>query len=331
MASPSSGFPNQKPLCHFQRLLFFLLIPQNHPIPLSPALGCGSFLPHKLHFSQLHSCHSLQMPLMVTSPSVHSHYPEIFFFKKPMSGICSFSQWNKNIPSPSPGARRTCFMLHSKLSHLALHSFRGRKPWLVMFARSSGKCYSSRQGWFQVTSVIAATSTQNPWQLNILLCDLEQAGSSTPMPVNPLFSLRPWAPGVLASEPSSGSSALPQHCTAHVRLFLPVMVDLYTCFCHFTSVLHAAIKNSPGMVYLSPPRSVTFSLFSHFPQHEATTPTAWYCALLMCVHSNCIAVCEALAPSWHTAKSSMNSWWMNDLKDSLLRQLTSSSSLHSTF
>lgn len=162
MAPPSSGFPNQKPLCHFQQFLFLLLISQNRPIPLNPALGCGSCLPHKLHFSQLHSCNSLQVPLLVTFPSVHSHDPEIFFFKKPMSGICSFIHSNKNIPSPSPGARHNCFMLCSKLSHLALHSFRGRKPWFVMFAGSSGKCYSSRQGRFQVTSVIVATSTRNP-------------------------------------------------------------------------------------------------------------------------------------------------------------------------
>lgn len=122
-------FPKREPLCDFQQLLFFRLLSQNHLLPFSPVLGCGSFLPHDLHVSQLHSCNSLQMPLMVTCPSAHSHYPEIFSFKKPMSGICSFSDWNKNIPTPSPGARHNCFtVLRSKLSHLALHSFHGRKP-----------------------------------------------------------------------------------------------------------------------------------------------------------------------------------------------------------
>lgn len=101
---------------------------QNHPIPLSPALGCGSCLPHKVHFLQLPSCHSLQMPLMGTFPSAHSHCPEIFFFKKPMSGTCSFIHSNENTPSPSPRARHNGSVLRSQLSHLALHAFCGRKP-----------------------------------------------------------------------------------------------------------------------------------------------------------------------------------------------------------
>lgn len=112
---------------------------------------------------------SLQVTLLTTelvqqrpngSSSVHSpYYTEIFIaggvrggVGEPMSRFFSFIHSNKYILSPHHEPDTTVYYI--KTSHPTLTSFCGRKPWFAMFANSSGKCFHSHRGQFQVTSVI---------------------------------------------------------------------------------------------------------------------------------------------------------------------------------
>ena len=176
-------------------------------------------------------------------------------------------------------------MLHSKLSHPALH-FLWEEALLCSVCQFPWQMLQLSP---QLISSYQCDTSQHTKFLTIEHSTLwpRQVSSGTPLPIIHLF---------LPQSPSSRfaglrtitrtSQALPQSHTRMMLLSLPVMTYLsgppYTYFCYFSSILYESIKVTSGGLPDSPKRSLTTPLTFPLALEDDTTMRYYNLFVYMC-------------------------------------------------
>ena len=145
---PSSGFPNQERLCHFQQFPFSCPSHETTPVLSQPCLWKLALCYLTIYTSyNWTKYNSLLIAFEVTfpTPSVYSpHDPQIYILRGKSSGqkfVHSFTGKKKMHTISPPWARHNCFYVTSKLSHPLLNFL-----WEALICNVSNfdsRCYSS--------------------------------------------------------------------------------------------------------------------------------------------------------------------------------------------